>query len=37
MEKRVLFERPNYQYNTTQNVSANYYPIGSALAIRDEE
>ena len=37
MEKRTLFSRPNYLYDSEQDVSANYYPVGSAISIFDEE
>lgn len=42
MQYRRLNWRPDYQYNTTwnghvnaQNISANYYPVDSAIAIRN--
>jgi hypothetical protein len=35
MQKRVLNKRPTWHLETDQLVSANYYPINSAIAIKD--
>jgi len=38
MQERRLNYRPTWELNLTQNqnITANYYPIGSAMAIRDD-
>ena len=35
MQKRILNYRPTWTLNTDMTVSSNYYPINSAIAIRD--
>ena len=35
MQKRKLNERPDYTLSTNMTVSSNYYPINSAIALRD--
>jgi alpha-mannosidase len=35
MQERILNKRPDFEYESDQNVSSNYYPVGSAIAIRD--
>ena len=39
MQKRILNYRPTWNLDLTanQNITANYYPIGSAIAIRDSD
>ena len=37
MQKRVLDQRPTWDINLTQHVAGNYYPVGSAVAIRCNE
>jgi len=39
MQKRVLNYRPTWDLDLTanQNITANYYPVGSAIAIRDDQ
>ena len=37
MQKRVLNERPDYNLTTDLKVAPNYYPVTSAIAIRDVE
>ena len=37
MQERVLNYRPTWTVETNQNVTANYYPVNSAIAIVDEE
>jgi lysosomal alpha-mannosidase len=38
MQRRVLNYRPTWDLDLTanQNITANYYPVGSAIAIRDD-
>ena len=38
MQKQVLNYRPTWDLDLTanQNITANYYPVGSAIAIRDD-
>jgi hypothetical protein len=36
MQQRVLNKRPTWNLTTNQNISANYYPINSAIVINDE-
>lgn len=36
MQKRVLNERPDFTLSTDEFASSNYYPINSAIAIRDD-
>ena len=35
MQERILNYRSSYNFTTNQNVSSNYYPITSAIAMRD--
>jgi hypothetical protein len=35
MQQRVLNKRPTWNLTTNQNISANYYPINSAIVIND--
>lgn len=35
MQKRILNYRPTWTLSTDMTVSSNYYPINSAIAIRD--
>ena len=35
MQQRILNHRPSFNYSGVQNISSNYYPVGSAIAIRD--
>jgi len=35
MQKRVLNQRPDFTYTTDEMASSNYYPINSAIAIRN--
>lgn len=35
MQKRILNYRPTWELDTDMTVSSNYYPINSAIAIRD--
>jgi hypothetical protein len=35
MQKRVLNKRPTWNLTTDEPISANYYPINSAIAIKD--
>jgi hypothetical protein len=35
MEERYLNSRPDFDFSTTQNISANYYPVNSAIVIKD--
>ena len=35
MQKRILNYRPTWNLTTHEHVSGNYYPINSAIAIRD--
>ena len=39
MQKRVLNYRPTWNLDLTanQNITANYYPVGSAITIRDSD
>lgn len=34
MQKRVLDKRPSFNFSSVQNVSSNYYPVNSAIAMR---
>lgn len=36
MQERILNYRPTWDLKTTQPISANYYPVGSSIAIRDQ-
>ena len=36
MQKRVVNNRPDFTLVTDEFASSNYYPIGSAIAMRDE-
>ena len=35
MQERILNYRFTYKFETDQNISANYYPIDTAVALRD--
>ena len=35
MQTRILNHRDTFKYDTDQNISANYYPVNSAIALRD--
>ena len=35
MQKRVIDFRPTWDLVTNEHVSGNYYPVNSAIAIRD--
>jgi hypothetical protein len=35
MQKRILNYRPTWNYSGDQNISSNYYPVGSGIAMRD--
>jgi len=37
MQKRILNYRPSFNYSGDQNISANYYPINSAIAMRNTD
>jgi hypothetical protein len=39
MQKRILNYRPTWDLELTakQNITANYYPVNSAIAIRDDD
>jgi hypothetical protein len=37
MEYRKLNWRANYDFNSTMNVSANYYPVGQAITVIDKK
>lgn len=37
MQKRILNYRPTWDLVTTANTTANYYPINSAIAIKDSK
>ena len=37
MQKRVLNWRPTWDFTTTQPVASNFYPVNTAIVIRDEE
>ena len=37
MQKRILNYRSTYTLETDMKVSANYYPINTAIAIRDSD
>ena len=37
MQKRVLNQRPDFTLKTDMRISSNYYPINSAIAIRDSK
>ena len=36
MQKRVLNKRPDYNLTTNEPISANYYPVNSAIAIKND-
>lgn len=36
MQERKLDERPEYRISTGSRVASNYYPVTSAIAIRDQ-
>ena len=35
MQTRILNHRDTFKYDTGQNISANYYPVNSAIALGD--
>ena len=35
MQQRILNYRPTWNFSSDQNISANYYPVGSGIVIRD--
>lgn len=35
MQTRIQDERPEFNLSTVQNISSNYYPVNSAIAMRD--
>lgn len=35
MQTRIQDERPEFNLSTDQNISSNYYPVNSAIAMRD--
>jgi hypothetical protein len=35
MQKRILNYRPTWDWSGKQNITANYYPVQTAIAIRD--
>jgi len=35
MQKRILNYRPTWDYSGEQNISSNYYPVSSAIVMRD--
>ncbi len=37
MQKRVLNFRPTWEWTGSQNISGNYYPVQTAIAIRDTQ
>lgn len=37
MQTRVLNKRPTFNLSTNEPISANYYPINSALVVRDAD
>lgn len=37
MQKRVLDYRPTWNFSSVLNVTQNYYPVNSAIVIRDED
>lgn len=37
MQKRIFNYRPTWDLKTDENVTANYYPVGSAISIKDTE
>lgn len=34
MQTRIQDQRPNFNLSTVQNISSNYYPVNSAIAMR---
>lgn len=36
MQQRILNFRPTWNFTPQQNISGNYYPVNTAIAIRDE-
>ena len=36
MQTRIQDQRPNFNLSTVQNISSNYYPVNSAIAMRHE-
>lgn len=37
MQERILNYRPTFNLDTPMNVSSNYFPVDSAIAIRDHD
>ena len=37
MQKRVLNKRPDFNFSSYETVSSNYYPVNSAIVIRDPD
>mmetsp|Transcript_2491 Transcript_2491/g.3847 ORF Transcript_2491/g.3847 Transcript_2491/m.3847 type:complete len:227 (+) Transcript_2491:1392-2072(+) len=37
MQKRILNHRPDYDFNNVQNISANYYPVDTAIAMQHHD
>jgi len=35
MQKRILNYRPTWEWTGSQNISGNYYPVQTAIAIKD--
>lgn len=35
MQKRILNYRPTWNLKTSQNITSNYYPINSAISMKD--
>jgi hypothetical protein len=36
MQKRILNYRPTWDFSAANNITSNYYPINTAIAIRDK-
>lgn len=36
MQQKRLWERKEFKYNKTENIASNFYPVTSAIAIRDK-
>jgi hypothetical protein len=36
MHKKRIWERTEYDFHPTDNIAANFYPVHSAIAIRDK-
>lgn len=37
MQERILNYRPTWDWKGTQNISGNYYPVQTAMVIRDTQ